>query len=221
MPKISELEIANALDVNNDDLLVIVDRATSTTRQLPIREFAKVIANILNINIENDAGGNLAESVPDPIRRTCGTMVSRDYMPYKVLVDEYEVTADSVLLELSYNTFNIGNRITVVGESASGAGIKLYDTGREISTGNATINISICKPLGINTIKVYIRSEALASYEYVLTCTTTACDYVPTITPNITPTCSATPPATPDSTPNFTLTPTPTVTPTPSATSSA
>jgi len=49
MPKISELVQATAANINNDDLLLIVDKKTQETKQIDILEFAKVIASILDI----------------------------------------------------------------------------------------------------------------------------------------------------------------------------
>jgi len=224
MPKISELTTALASDINNDDLLVIVDKYTGETKNMPITEFAKVMADILGVDITGDAGEDKFERPVLPRLRNCGTKVVLQKMISSTMVDRYRFDTNSNTFTITYDTYLIGNRITLYASSSLNPSQKvmLFDTGGEISgQGSATF----CKDAGYDIIDVYIRSKSLASFEYTLSCGLGTCDYVQPIP--VTPTPSYTPPVTPTVTatnlviePIVDPTPTPTTTntPTPSPT---
>ena len=243
MPKISELSIAQSLDISNDDLLVIVDSETSTTRKIAIKDFAKVIAQILNITVDNDAGSNNPAPKPQPVEQVCGQTITR-LNPDPLHIDAYTVSANEISLTFAYNTYNIGNRFTVIAESTSFVDATetyrevLFDTNDEVV---ANTSVTLCKPKGATKIVVYVKSGSSSSHSYTLTCTNNACSVsttpialtpTPTATPQVTPTVTptlrdsgyieATPTATPTSSPTPSITPsiTPSTTPTISITPS-
>jgi hypothetical protein len=225
MPKISELNVASAADINNDDLLIVVDKKTQQTKQITVLEFARVMASVLGINIQTDAGGDVLERRPLAVNRTCGTTVSVDRMASKVMIDQYLFDGRSETLSMTYDMKVEKKRITIVGkyDKDDTSSILLYDTDKYVSD---TGSFSFCKPTGMSAVEVYIRCETLSHFEYTLICTRSECDIYQD--PAATPTTSSTPLATPTVTPtevDFSVvdpTPTPSVTssPTPSVTPS-
>lgn len=251
MPKISELDLANALNVSNDDLLVLVDSETSSTRKIKVIELAAVIANILDIPLKKNIGEDLLTSYPLPRNRTLGTQVSVKGMPTAKLLDNYSVSEDSRQYTFTYNTYNLPNRFIVVAESPhiqnSVYNTILFDTSSEI-TGSSTV--TLCKPAGATAIKIYISSQTQSSFSYTLTDNKTDCVIAVTsipssptptetpivtptpsptavndgwieATPTVTPTVTTTPSVTPSNTPTISLSATPTSTPTATVTPSS
>lgn len=228
MPKISELDLASALNVSNDDLLVLVDHETSSTRKIKVIELAAVIANILDIPLKKNVGEDLLTSYPLPRNRTLGTEVSVNGMSSTKLVDNYSVSEDSGQYTFTYTTHSLPNRFIVVAETPhiqnSVYNTVLFDTSAEI-TGSSTV--TLCKPAGATKIKVYISSKTQSSFVYTLSDNETDCviavtsipsSPTPTETPIVTPTPSPT--AVDDGWIEATPTVTPTITTTPSVTPS-
>ena len=227
MPKISELAVAQILDISNDDLLVIVDKQTSTTKKIAIKDFAYVIAEILNIDIEKDAGVDNPIANPDIVDRTCGDTVSPS-SPGVMNIDKYTVSPDEISLTFTYQAFSLSKSFSIVAESDSytdgspATHREFLYSAKGVSGGET---IEICKPVGFNRVLVYVESPSASTYEYTLTCTDTACTIDPTsiaASPTPTSTPAPTPTVTPTArdagyiaaTPTATTTPTPTVTPT-------
>ena len=230
MPKISELAIAQALDITNDDLLVVVDSENNGTKKVKIGDFIQVVASALGIDVKEDAGASLLpqDKVPFPSKQVCGTEVTRTGTALKrAYGDTYDVSAGEITITLAYNTYGIANRFTVIAETDSFLGLDntaqqvsrevLFDTTEEI-TDNSTI--TICKPKGATRVVVYVTSTHASSHTYTLTCTDTQCVVATTPLP-VSPTPTSTPAPTPTVTPTprtggyIAATPTATTTPTP------
>lgn len=228
MPKISELVQATAANINNDDLLLIVDKKTQETKQIDILEFAKVIASILDIKIKQDAGADRLERRPLPANRICGQKVSVDKMISVVMVDRFSFAGNSETITMNYNMSVEKKRITIVGRYGkhSAGSIVLYDTEKGVSGPGS---ITFCKYVGITTVDIYIRSKSRSGFEYTLVCGGEECvqynepiiTATPTATPYPTPTPTATqidfslvdPSPTPSPTPSLTPSLTPSITP--------
>jgi hypothetical protein len=230
MPKISELAISQALDITNEDLLVVVDSETNGTKKIRIGDFIQVVASALGIELSEDAGGSFLpqDRIPFPSKQTCGTAVTRTGTALKrAYGDTYDVNAGAITITLAYNTYGIANRFTVIAEKDSFLGTDnsaqevfrevLFDTAEEITD---TSTITICKPVGATRVVVYVTSTHASSHTYTLTCTDTECEVSRASLP-VTPTPTSTPAPTPTVTPTsrsagyIAATPTATTTPTP------
>ncbi len=230
MPKISELAIAQALDITNDDLLVVVDSENNGTKKVKIGDFIQVVASALGIEMSEDAGASLLaqDKVPFPSKQVCGTEITRTGTALKrAYGDTYDVSPNAITITLAYNTYGIANRFTVIAEKDSFLGTDnsaqevvrevLFDTAEEITD---TSTITICKPIGATRVVVYVTSTHASSHTYTLTCTDTECE-VPRPSLPVTPTPTRTPAPTPTVTPTsrtagyIAATPTATTTPTP------
>ncbi len=230
MPKISELAIAQALDITNEDLLVVVDSETNGTKKIRIGDFIQVVASALGIDVKEDASAGLLpqDKVPFPTKQTCGTTVTRTGTDLKrAYGDSYDVSPGEITITLAYNTYGIANRFTVIAETDSFLGLDntaqevsreiLFDTTEEITD---VSTITICKPKGASRVVVYVTSTHASSHTYTLTCTDTQCVVATTPLP-VSPTPTSTPAPTPTVTPTsrnagyIAATPTATTTPTP------
>ena len=206
MPKISDLNISLFSDISNEDSLLFVDSETSSTKQIKLKDLIKVIADSLDLKLKKDIGADLPKPIYGASQKTCGVPVSVSAMASDVAVDNFSVSPSEILLNFQYNTYNLPNRFVVVAEKESFySGSKeetrelLYDTRDEVS-GSATI--SLCKPAGFTSVKVYIMSSAKSSYTYTLSCTTNSCLFQTSKQFNVTPTPSSTPIASPTPTPS-------------------
>ncbi len=221
MPKISELSIAETLDVSNEDLLILVDKNTSETRKITVGDFVQVLANMLGIPVEDDAEDDNVNNYPRTSTQVCGQTVTRTNPEYKIYGDQYEVSDDAIELTFAYNAYAIASRFVVVArtEKSGIPGHKdeiIFDTG--MRSGSATV--TLCKPVNANKVVVFISSDVSSSHSYTLTCTDTECKIQPTLVP-VTATPTSTPAPTPTVTPTsrslgyIAATPTATTTPTP------
>ena len=220
MPKISELSIAETLDVSNEDLLILVDKNTNETRKITVGDFIQVIAHMLGVSVRDDAEDANVNDYPRTSTQTCGQTVTRTNPQYKIYGDQYEVSDDAIELTFAYNAYSIASRFVVVARTENSVGGYtdriLFDTG--MVSGSDTV--TLCKPVNANKVVVFISSDVSSSHSYTLTCTDTACNIEPTQIP-VTPTPTSTPAPTPTVTPTsrslgyIAATPTSTTTPTP------
>lgn len=90
MPKISELDIITRL--TNDDFFVVVDKETSTTRQIKLSDILDIVQHVFKLEIRRDPPEPVVDD-PLGVVRTPGTLISSPDLSTQTTRTQTEVAA--------------------------------------------------------------------------------------------------------------------------------